>query len=253
MPDLVIPTPPTFDRIEDERLYRKQRLAAALRLFAYYGFDEGVAGHISVRDPEFSDHFWVNPFGMYFGHIRVSDLVLVNSEGEVVKGDRPVNAAAFAIHAPIHGDRPELMAVAHSHSLYGKLWSSLGRLLDPITQDACAFYNDHALFDDYKGVVLDLSEGHRISQTLGSGKAVILRNHGLLTVGQTVDEAAWWFITMDRSCQAQVMAETIGKPHLIDPDIAKLTHSQIGTPHAGWFCFQPLYDKIVHEQPDLLE
>lgn len=83
-------------------MYRKQRLAAALRLFAYYGFDEGVAGHITARDPELTDYFWVNPFGMYFGHIRVSDLLLVNHKGEVVEGHRPVNAAAFAIHSQIH-------------------------------------------------------------------------------------------------------------------------------------------------------
>ena len=96
--------------------------------------------------------------------------------------------------------------------MYGKAWSSLGRLLDPITQDACAFYEDHGLFDDYTGVVYETSEGDRIAQTLGHSKAVILRNHGLLTVGQTIDEAAWWFITMDRSCHAQLLAEAAGKP-----------------------------------------
>ena len=96
--------------------------------------------------------------------------------------------------------------------MYGKAWSSLGRLLDPITQDACAFYEDHALFDDYTGVVYETSEGDRIAQALGKSKAVILRNHGLLTVGQTIDEAVWWFITMDRSCQAQLLAEAAGKP-----------------------------------------
>ena len=96
--------------------------------------------------------------------------------------------------------------------MYGKAWSSLGRLLDPITQDACAFYEDHALFDDYTGVVYETSEGDRIAQALGNSKAVILRNHGLLTVGKTIDEAVWWFITMDRSCHAQLLAEAAGKP-----------------------------------------
>ncbi|HEY9624224.1 MAG TPA: class II aldolase/adducin family protein [Crinalium sp.] len=248
-----LPQPPQFDRVEDERRYRQQRLAAAFRLFARYGFDEGIAGHITMRDPEFPDHFWVNPFGMYFGHIRVSDLILVNSHGDVVKGDRPVNTAAFAIHAPIHAARPDIIAAAHSHSTYGKLWSSFGRLLDPLTQDACSFYEDHAIFDDYTGVVLDTSEGERIAKTLGDRKAVILKNHGLLTVGRSVDEAAWWFITMERSCQVQVMAEAIGQPHLIDPDTARLTQTQVGDSYSGWFCFQPLYDKIVREEPDLLE
>jgi ribulose-5-phosphate 4-epimerase/fuculose-1-phosphate aldolase len=248
-----LPQPPVFDRVEDERLHRKQRLAAALRLFARYGFDEGVAGHITARDPELSDHFWVNPFGMYFGHIRVSDLILVNHNGEVVEGDRPVNAAAFAIHSQIHLARPDVVAAAHSHSLYGKAWSTLGRLLDPLTQDACSFYNDHAVFDDYTGVVLTREEGQRIGQALGQKKAVILRNHGLLTVGHSVDEAAWWFITMDRSCQAQLAAEAAGTPVPIDPEVARLTFSQVGSPYMGWFSFQSLYDKIVKLEPDLLE
>src|SRR2546423_1899925 len=89
---------PSFDSVEEERLHRKQRLAAAFRLFSRFGFDEGVAGHITARDPERSDHFWVNPFGMHFSQIRVSDLILVNDKGEVVEGTWPVNAAAFVIH-----------------------------------------------------------------------------------------------------------------------------------------------------------
>jgi ribulose-5-phosphate 4-epimerase/fuculose-1-phosphate aldolase len=146
-----------------------------------------------------------------------------------------------------------VVAAAHAHSIHGKAWSCLGRLLDPLTQDACAFYQDHALFDDYTGVVLDLSEGKRITQTLGERKAVILRNHGLLTVGHSVDETAWWFITMERSAQAQLMAEAAGKPILIEPDVASLTYSQIGSHFMGWFSFQSLYDKIVRQQPDLLD
>ena len=109
-----------------------------------------------------------------------------------------MNTAAFAIHSAVHAARPDVIAAAHSHSIYGKSWSSLGRLLDPLTQDACAFYDDHALFDDYTGVVLDPEEGKRIAHALGERKAVILRNHGLLTVGHSVDEAVWWFITMER-------------------------------------------------------
>ena len=142
-----------------------------------------------MRDPEHLDRFWVNPFGMNFKHIRVSDLICVDHTGEVVEGDAMVNRAAFAIHSQVHAARPDVIAAAHSHSLHGKAWSSLGRLLDPITQDACAFFEDHALFDDYTGVVLDLEEGKRIGAALGDTKAVILRNHGLLTVGHSVDAA----------------------------------------------------------------
>jgi ribulose-5-phosphate 4-epimerase/fuculose-1-phosphate aldolase len=236
-----------------ERLHRKQRLAATFRLFARYGFDEGVAGHVTARDPERLDHFWVNPFGMYFGHIRASDLILVNHEGEVVEGDRPVNAAAFAIHSQIHAARPDAIAAAHSHSMHGKAFSSLGRLLDPLTQDSCAFFEDHALFDDFTGVVLELSEGRRIAATIGEKKAIILRNHGLITVGHSVEEAAFWFIALERSCQAQLLADAAGKPVKIDREAALLTRSQVGSHDAGLFQFQPLYEKIVREEPDLLD
>jgi ribulose-5-phosphate 4-epimerase/fuculose-1-phosphate aldolase len=248
-----LPQPPTFATMGEARRHRQERLAAAFRLFSRFGFDEGVAGHITARDPELPDHFWVNPFGMHFGHIRASDLILVNEKGEVVEGKYPVNAAAFAIHSQVHAARPDVMAAAHAHSLYGKTWSTLGRLLDPLTQDACAFYQDHALFDDFTGVVYDPAEGARIAQTLGARKAVILRNHGLLTVGQTVDEAAWWFITMERSCQAQLLAEAAGAPTKIDHEQALLTQQQVGNHLAGWFQFQPLWARITREQPDLFE
>ena len=248
-----LPAAPKTASIEEERLLRKQRLAAGFRLFSRFGFDEGVAGHITARDPELSDHFWVNPFGMHFGHIRVSDLLLVSHVGEVVQGDRPVNQAAFAIHSQVHAARPDVVAAAHAHSPYGKAWSSLRRRLDPLTQDSCAFYGDHALFEDYTGVVLDTEEGKRIAHALGDHKAVILSNHGNLTVGHSVDEAVWWFITMERTCQTQLMTEAAGTPVLIDPEYAALTQTQVGSHIAGWFSFQPLYDRITTEQPDLLD
>jgi ribulose-5-phosphate 4-epimerase/fuculose-1-phosphate aldolase len=171
---LNLPGPPKFSTLAEERLYRKQRLAGAFRLFSRFGFDEGVAGHITARDPEHLDHFWVNPFGMHFGQIRASDLILVNHRGQVVEGKYPVNGAAFAIHSQVHAARPDVMAAAHAHSLYGKTWASLGRLLDPITRDVCVFYEDHALFADFTGVVYETSEGERIAKVLGDGKAVIL-------------------------------------------------------------------------------
>jgi ribulose-5-phosphate 4-epimerase/fuculose-1-phosphate aldolase len=256
-----VPRPPVFSTPAEERRHRKERLAASFRLFSRYGFDEGGAGHITARDPERLDHFWVNPFGMHFGQIRVSDLILVNDQGEVVddypeanqQSRREVNLAAFAIHSRIHKARPDVVAAAHAHSLYGKAWSSLGRPLDPLTQDACAFYEDHAVFDDYTGIVEETSEGDRIARALGNKKAAILRNHGLLTVGRCVDEAVWWFITMDRSCHAQLLAEAAGQPHKIPHETAKHTYTLLGSPLAGWFQFQPLWDRISSEQPDLLE
>lgn len=236
-----------------ERLHRKQRLAAALRIFGKFGFDEGVAGHITVRDPQNTDHFWVNPMGRSFKQMRVSDLLKVDHEGNVVEGEGLLNGAAFTIHSRIHAQRPDVVAAAHSHSVYGKAFSSLGRKLEPLTQDACAFYDDHAVFEDYTGVVLDLSEGDRIAGALGQNKAAILQNHGLITVGESVDEACWWFVTMERSCQAQLLAEAAGTPKPIPHDMAVHTAEQVGSTLAGWFSFQPLYDVIVAEQPELLE
>src|SRR6478752_5798315 len=214
---------PKFTDVEDERRHRKQRLAAAFRLFGHFGFDEGVAGHITARDPELLDHFWVNPLGMNFKQIRVKDLLLVDHEGRVVEGTWPLNTAAFVIHSQIHAARPDVVSAAHAHSVHGKAWSSLRRPLDPLTQDACAFHGDHALFDDYTGAVLELDEGKRIAHALGDNKAAILSNHGLLTVGHSVDEAAYWFISMERTCQAQLLAEAAGKPHPIDAEQAEIT------------------------------
>ena len=165
-----------------------------------------------------------------------------------------MNTAAFAIHSALHEARPDIIAAAHSHSLYGKAWSSLGRLLDPLTQDACAFYDDHALFDDFTGVVLDQSEGKRIAHVLedqqgrhpaqpraahrrqlGRGGGVVVRHHGALVPGA---------------------AARRGGGHA-DPDRRgrwrALTKSQVGAPVSGYVSFQPLYQKIVREQPDLFD
>jgi ribulose-5-phosphate 4-epimerase/fuculose-1-phosphate aldolase len=244
---------PKYETVAEERLHRKQRLAAGLRLFGAFGFEEGIAGHITARDPERLDHFWVNPFGHSFRHMHVSDLLLVDSDGVVVEGEGAVNTAAFAIHSALHAARPNVVAAAHSHSVHGKAWSSLGRLLDPITQDACAFYEDHSLFDDYTGVVIDPEEGKRIAHALDDNKAVILRNHGLLTVGHSVEEAVWWFVTMERSCQAQLLAEAVGAPISIDHEMARLTRSQVGAHVSGFVNFGPLYQHITLDQPELFD
>lgn len=244
---------PSFDSPEAERDHLKLRLAAAFRLFGRFGFSEGVAGHITARDPEHPDRFWVNPFAVDFSLIRVSDLICVDHSGRVVVGDYAVNEAAFAIHSQVHQARPDVVAAAHAHSVHGKAFSALRQELAPITQDACAFYGDHALFDDYTGVVTDLEEGKRIAHALGDRKALILRNHGLLTVGATVDAAAWWFITMERSCQAQLLAQAAGELHLIDHEVAEKTQRYVGSPVAGWLSFQPLFEQIIRLEPDLAD
>ena len=246
--------PGPFASVDDERLHRKQKLAGALRIFGRVGFGEGVAGHITVRDPEFPDHFWVNPFGMSFRHIRVSDLILVNHAGEVVYGSKPVNRAAFVIHAAVHAARPDVIAAAHSHSVHGKAFSSLGIPLAPITQDSCIFYEDHTVISVQGGaVVFEVEAGRELASHFPTGKAAIHQNHGLFTVGQSVDEAAFWFLSMDRSCQAQLLAMAAGEPTLIPHDMATYTREQTASPIAGWFSFQPLWQEICRTDPDLFE
>jgi ribulose-5-phosphate 4-epimerase/fuculose-1-phosphate aldolase len=246
--------PPKFETIEQERQHRKEKLAGAMRIFGRLGFGEGVAGHITVRDPEFIDHFWVNPFAKSFRYMSVSDLILVNHDGDVVYGSQPVNRAAFCIHAAIHHARPDVVAAAHAHSPYGKSWSSLGRLLDPITQDSCAFYEDHTVITEQGGaVVFEVAAGQEIAAKFPKGKAMIHQNHGLITVGDTVDAAAFWFITMERNCQAQLMAEAAGKPKLISHEDASYTQQLTGFPAAGWLQFQPLWQDICRTDPDLFD
>lgn len=246
--------PPTFGNVVDERNYRKAKLAGALRIFGRLGFGEGVAGHITVRDPENPMHFWVNPFGVSFRLMRVSDLLLVNHEGEILHGDAPLNRAAFNIHSAVHRARPEVVAAAHAHSVYGKAWSSLGRRLDPITQDACIFYEDHDVIEVEGGkVVFSAEAGEELARAFPTGKAAIHQNHGLFTVADTVDAAAFWFITMERSCQAQLMAEAAGTPKQISHEMAVYTREQTAFPFAGWFSFQPLWQEICKTDPDLFD
>ncbi|MBB3102711.1 class II aldolase/adducin family protein [Azomonas macrocytogenes] len=237
----------------EERLYRKQRLAAAFRIFARHGYDYGGAGHITVRDPEHSDRFWVNPHGVYFGHIRVSDLILVNHEGDIVEGDGYLNQAAFAIHSELHKARPDVIAAAHTHSTYGKAWSTLGRLLDPLTQDSCAFYESHSLFAEFNGVVLDASEGKKIAKALGPrNKALILQNHGFLTVGASVEAAVWRYLAFDNAAQAQLLAEAAGTPRRIEHEVARRTEI-LGNEAFETLSFLPQWDRIIREEPDFLE
>lgn len=247
---LNIRTYPKFESLEEERLYRKQHLAAAYRIFAERGFDEGIAGHISVRDPILTDHFWLNPLSQHFGTICVSDLILVNENGEVVVGDEPINAAAFAIHSEIHRARPEIHAACHAHSVHGKAFSVFGRPLDMITQDSLRFYKSHGVYTEFGGIVLDREEGRRIASVLGDGKAVILQNHGLLTVGRSVDEAAFWFMSLDKTCHAQLLvdAAAAGSGHerkFINDEEAAFTYEQVGGPEKGWLAFQGYYDEIL--------
>ncbi|QUQ63713.1 class II aldolase/adducin family protein [Kutzneria sp. CA-103260] len=245
--------PAVADSVAEERLARKRDLAIAFRLFARYGFDEGVAGHITVRDPEFPHRFWVNPYAVHFSRIKVSDLLLIDEHGHVAEGGRRTNKAAFWIHSSVHEARPDVVAVAHAHSVHGRAFAALGKTLDPIIQESCAFYQDHVLFDEYRGLVLEQAEGERIARRLGHQRAAILRHHGLLTVGRSVAEAAWWFIAMDRACQMQLLADAAGTPRIMTDEEATLAHRQFGNATMARQSFRIMADVVLADQPDVLE
>lgn len=120
----------------------------------------------------------MNPFGLHFSLIQPSSLLLVSHDGTILPDSGPLrllNSAAFAIHSAIHAARPHVLCAAHSHSIHGRAFSTLGKELDMITQDACAFYKDHAVYKEFRGAVLDEEEGRRIAETLGNRKALILQ------------------------------------------------------------------------------
>ena len=242
---------PSFDDFASERLHRKQQLAAAFRVFARFGYNLGVAGHITARDPELPDHFWVNPLAVPFGRMRVSDLELVNHHGEIVIGDRPVNRAAFVIHSSVHMARPDVVAAAHAHAVHGKAWS--------VARPAARPDHPGRLPVLREPLAVRRLQRHRRRRRRGpagrrrarpENKLVILRNHGFLTVGRSVEEAAWLFITADETARAQLLAEAAGTPVLIRDEIA----APMGKSRArGGFSFRPYFEEVVAEQPDLLD
>jgi ribulose-5-phosphate 4-epimerase/fuculose-1-phosphate aldolase len=188
-----------------------------------------------------TDSFWVNPFGVSFSLIKKSDLIRVNEAGDIIEGGpvRLLNAAAFMIHSSIHQARPDVNAAAHSHSIYGRSFCSLGRKLDTITQDSCSFHDDHVLYESFNGVVLAEKEGKDIAKCLGNKKAALLINHGILTVGATIEETVFWFISMEKCCHAQLLADAAaggrgGETVKIGDEEARFTYKTIGTPIAGW-------------------
>ncbi len=238
--------------VAEERLRRKQKLAGALRIFGRFGFGEGVAGHITVRDPEFPDHFWVNPLGLSFRHMRVSDLLLVNHHGDVVIGKHAVNRAAYVLHAAVHAARPDVVAAAHAHSVHGKAFSALGVPLDPLTQDACVFYENNVVIAEHGGaVVFETSAGQDFAKAFGQNRAAIHQNHGHFTVGASVDEAVFWYVCFERCAQAQLLAMAAGKPKLVPHASAVYTRENAGSAQVGWTHFQPLWQEICRTDPDL--
>ncbi|KAL1869655.1 hypothetical protein Daus18300_005510 [Diaporthe australafricana] len=228
-----------------KRQWQLHHMAGAFRVFARKGFTEGTSGHISVRDPVDPNTFWINPMGVHFGMLKASDMVQVDEDGQVIGGNRTaVNAAGFVIHSAIHRARPDVNAACHMHSPAGKAWSAFGRPLDIINQDSCNFYNTQAVYDDFGGLVLGAEEGKRIVDALGpKGRVIILQNHGLLTTGSTVDEAAYLFTCMERSCEVQIMVESTGLPKkIIRDESAAFTAKVNADPETLYTEFQPDFE-----------
>lgn len=254
-PGLIFPEVPAFDDPAAERQHRQQRLVAACRAFAMEGFDYGFAGHLTVRDPERPELYWTNPMGVHFNQVRMSNLILADHNGLVVEGKHAINRAGFVLHAAVHEAHPDIIAMCHAHTVYGTAFASLGRPLEPISQDAAAFFEDHVVIRDEAGqVAVEEKAGHSICDWFAGVKAAIHQNHGLLTASRhSIEAAAFWFIALERCCRQQLMIEATGhKPLLVSPERSRYSREHVGSEYIGWLHFQPIYENLVATQPDML-
>lgn len=227
---------PEFSDPAEARLHRKRRLALAYRVFGAFGWGALGDGHISVRDPERTDSFWLIRYGVPFGQATIDDLVLVGPGGAVLEGAGDINMTAYYIHGPIHDARPEVVAAAHTHTQYGTPFAATAATFEMICQEATAFFEDHALFDDEEVQILSADGGKRIAAALGDTKGAVLRNHGLLTVGESVDEAVGWFLMMERVSEVHIKAGDRARP--ISDEAARVAQAEIGTVSSAWSVFQ---------------
>jgi ribulose-5-phosphate 4-epimerase/fuculose-1-phosphate aldolase len=245
-------TRPVFDSPAEQREHDLARLAGVCRIFGKAGFSEGLLGHITMRDPEHPDRFWANPLGISFNRIKVSDLVQVDHEGNLLVGNRPVNPVGLLLHAAIHKARPDVGAVCHAHSTYGSAWSAFGQPVAPITQDLCVFHQDQAIIREPR-IAMDPTQADDFAAALGGKKVGIQVGHGIFTTGGTVEEAAWWFIGMDKACHIQLLTSAVGQPERWPDPAALGVRAGLGSPDFGWLSFQTLWDEIVAEAPELLD
>jgi ribulose-5-phosphate 4-epimerase/fuculose-1-phosphate aldolase len=240
---------PEFADADALRGRRKVRLATAYRVFGALGWGALGDGHISARDPERSDCFWLARYGVPFRQVTVDDLVLVGPNGEVLEGGGSINRAAYYIHWPVHEARPDIVSAAHCHTPYGTPFSALVTRLEPVSQESCAFFDDHEIFDDEEVNIRSTDGGKRIAATLGSARGVILRNHGLLTVGRTVDAAVGFFALMERSAEVQLKIAGVPGKHGIGEDAARRAHDDY-TERGAWQAFQWLQRTYLPDGED---
>jgi ribulose-5-phosphate 4-epimerase/fuculose-1-phosphate aldolase len=253
---LKFPALPEFATFAEERQYRKERLVAACRAFALHNLDYGFAGHLTVRDPEFPELYWTNPMAVHFSQVKLSNLILADHRGKVVEGSYALNRAGFVLHAAVHEANPDIVAMCHAHTVYGTAFAALGRPLDPITQDAAAFFEDHVVISDEAGAVaVEEGAGRSVCDYFKGVKAAIHQNHGLLTVSRhSIEAAAFWFIALERCCQQQLLVHATGiKPVMVPEYSARYSRDHVGSEYIGWLHFQPIYEQLVQTSPDMFD
>lgn len=247
------PVRPDPSREPTERELRED-LAAAYRLIALHGMTDLVFTHLSARLPGPGHRFLVNPYGLLFEEITASSLVVVDAEGEPAQETSwPVNPAGFVIHSAVHAARPDALCVMHTHTLAGMAVAAQTGGLLPLNQISIEFEGRVALHD-YEGIAADdnLSERERLVRDLGARPCMILRHHGLLTVGRTVAEAFYWMWYLEQACRIQLAAQSAGVPLALPPaGVVKRTRAQFAdSPTKGWLPWQALRRKLDREQPD---
>ncbi len=215
--------------ISDVEWQARCELAALYRMVAHFRMTDLIDTHITLRIPGPEHHFLINQYGVIFDRMRASDLVRIDQHGNVVdqaNGERRVNAAGFVIHSAIHMARPDMHCVIHTHTAAGIAVSAQEHGLLPISQHALKFYGKLA-YHQYEGIALSLDERERLIADLGTHKAMILRNHGLLAGGASVAEAFHEIHFLERACQAQIQA-LAGGSKLIYPseEVCRHTASQ---------------------------
>ncbi len=222
---------PTAKSYSQDEQYLREDLAAAYRLVHYYGMTETIHSHISVRIQSEPAIFLLNPYGMLFDEIRASDLVRVDGNGNKIDAtDAEVNQAGFTTHSAIHLGCPDAHAIAHTHTVSGMAVAAMEEGLLPLNQASMEFYNRVA-YHDYEGISLDLDERDRLVASLGQKNCLILRNHGLLTVGRTVAEAFYYMYNLNKACEIQVnVLGSSAKPIVPPPEICEHTARQFEEP-----------------------
>lgn len=214
----------TSNVMNGERANLLEDLCRGYRLFAALGWGATGDGHISARDPHETDCFWMLKYGVAFGQATLEDLVLLGPDGSTVEGDGEVNSPAFKIHRPILTARSDIVSAAHTHTDWGTPFSAEARPLEPITQEACFFFEDNVVFDDDEVQIQNLAAGERLAQCLGHNHAVVLKNHGLLTVGSSVARAICRFVLLEKVCEAHMKARQAVP---IDADAARYAKSDL--------------------------